>query len=288
MDHSISSRQNKPYSDEFWQYLRSIAKYPLLTAKEEEKLAVKAKAGDKAAFDRLVNSNLRLSVKFAKKYSFSGIDIFDLVQSGNVGLVKAARRYDPASGCRFSTYAFSWIRNEVMHYLSEMQYPFSLCPAVYGELWKIMRAAENDLGKSVDELTTDDIKTLSELTGISLKKVTGVLNNCAQFYSINAEIGEDESMQTSEVIADTNGITPEEAATQNDFIEKIQFAMQFLPPVEAEILRERFGLNDGVPKTLQELGDKMGRSKECIRLKQERGLTKLKKEVNRNEKQYYI
>lgn len=288
MNYSVSSQQNKPYSEEFWQYLKSIAKYPILTAEEEKELAVRARAGDKAAFDRLVNGNLRLSVKFAKKYHLSGIDIFDLVQSGNVGIIKAAKRYDPSSGCRFSTYAFVWIKNEVMRFLASMQYPFSLTQVAYGELWKVIRAAEETIGKPIDKLTNEDVGKISEITGLSAEKIFGALNVFSQFYSIDAEVGDDESMQAEEVIADMNGIAPEEAASSSDFIEKMKSAISQLQPAYQEVINERFGLTDGVPKTLRELGDKIGRSKECVRIKQERALKIIKKEVNKNGKHYYI
>lgn len=240
MNYSGSSRQNKPYSDEFTQYLRSISKYPLLTAEEEKELAVRSKTGDKAAFDKLVNSNLRLVVSLFRRYRLTSVDPLDLVQAGNVGLIEAAKHFNPSVGCRFSTYAFPWIKKELLQYLSEMQYSVRVPRAVFYEISSIKSAAENDIGKPVTELSIQDIEKISELTDISVKKIISAIRICIPFCSLFEETSEDDSRTIEETIVDVNAFTPEEAAMHGDLREKLEGAMSCLTTAEADVIRERY------------------------------------------------
>lgn len=161
--------KNQITDSEYRSYLNKISRFPLLTAEEEAELAHKIKDGDKSALDKLVNCNLRLSVSVAKKYYYAGADLFDLIQQGNIGLIRAAKNYDPSLGYRFSTFATSYIRGECFNYIAAMKYPISISNHKLTEFHKIKKVAENDLNKDISDLTNTDISRIARITKMSYK-----------------------------------------------------------------------------------------------------------------------
>lgn len=272
---------NPDWNDiEYYQYLSKISEFPLLTPEEEKELAVKAKNGDKKAFDKLVNCNLRLSAAFAKKYCFSGMDVFDLIQSGNVGLIKAAQRYDPEMGYKFSTYAYSWIKRECLQFLAEMKHQISLNPNVFAEMHKLKQAIDDLNISGFVEVTAKDVEEISKATGISLDRTVKIINVGSPCLSIEENL-EDNKNSFEEMIKDNTLESMEDVFIAGESSQNLLDTLSVLTEKEAEIIKRRFGLM-GYPKmTLQEVGKEMNLSREGIRIKEVSALKKLRKEIER-------
>lgn len=275
-------------SDEYARYLSEIAKFPILTAQEERELAVEAKNGSRDAFEKLINSSLRLSAFVAKKYYYSCVDMFDLVQSGNIGLVEAAKRYDPNLGFRFSTYAVPYIKKECIRFIAEMRYPVSLRTDVCDDFQKIRSIAENSFGKDVTDLKNAEIRKISEICNIRENRVGCIIRACVPGYSLDIEVGEGEDMQIFETIPDENERTPEEELFHSEAIKEVRKAVLSLPLKKREVINERFGLDGNPSKTLREIGDRTGCSREAIRMMEVNAIKLLRKEVNNHEKYNYL
>ena len=255
-------------------YLREIRETPLLTADEEKELATRYAAGDRAARDRIIEANLRLVVNIAKRYSNHAIPLIDLIEEGNLGLIKAVERFRPEKGFRFSTYASWWIRQAVERALVNQGRTVRLPVHVAGELSKMLRVAR-DLGQQLDrEPTAREIATALD------KPVAYVLHlqelntkNC----SLEKPLGADGDYQLLDTLADTTGETPSSRLDSEAVTEQIALWIASLSEHEREILILRFGLDDGEPQTLDAIGRRFGVTRERIRQIESRSLAKLRK-----------
>lgn len=261
-------RRQTDNDNEIYQYLAMISQYPLLTPEEECELATKAKNGDKKAFDRFVNCNLRLVTSIAKKYCFSGMDIHDVIQAGNVGLIEAAKRFDPTKGNKFSTYAIPWIRKECIEYAAEMKYPVSLSVKVFHEVRDIKDITDNVLENNLSDLTREEMNEISRLTGIPVERAAKIIHACSVPLSIDANLNEDNENPLESIITDPSEPSAEEIWTSREMCEILGDALSQLNDADAELIKMRFGLYGYDPMTLDEIGKTMNISRERVRQKE--------------------
>ena len=246
-------------------YLQEIGSIPLLTAEEEVILAKRIKAGDKKAAQLLTLANLRLVVSVAKKYARSGLDFLDLIQEGNIGLMKAVEKFDYSRGFKFSTYATWWIRQSITRAIADQGRTVRLPVHMY-ETINRMRKVKNELTTKLGRPPTN--KELAEALGMTPEKIE-YINKISQ-YSVSltadkTEAHDDEAVSLSEIVSDVNQEGPDEIATQEILKHDVMQLLKELPDRERRVLELRFGLVDGVVRTLEEVGREFGVTRERIR-----------------------
>ena len=255
-------------------YLREIGKIPLLTSEEEVDLAKKILAGDKQAKKRLAEANMRLVVSIAKKYIGRGLDLLDLIQEGNTGLLRAVVKFDHTKGFKFSTYATWWIRQAITRAIADQARTIRIPVHMVETINKLIRTQRRLLQELGREPLPDEIAL--EM-GIEVEKVNYILKIKEDTVSIEAPVGEEEDSRLADFIEDRDSVTPDEAATYQLLKENISDVLQLLTPREQKILRMRFGLDDGRAHTLEETGQEFGVTRERIRQIESKALQKLKK-----------
>lgn len=263
-------------------YLQQIGKIPLLTAEQELEVAKKIKeSNDEHAKEVLVNANLRLVVSIAKKYIGRGLSFLDLIQEGNMGLMKAAEKFDYAKGYKFSTYATWWIQQSITRAIADKSRIIRLPVHMIETLSKIKKV-------TVD-LTTETGKAPSKeeiayRVGISVSKLTSLIKAAQSTISIETPAtAKDESSKLGDFIVDESTISPDTRVSQENLFEDIQKMLNQLSPKERDVLIMRYGLNDdGNRKTLEEIGSRYGVSRERIRQIENRAISKLKKLCKNN------
>jgi RNA polymerase primary sigma factor len=255
-------------------YLREIGKIPLITQAEEVDLAKKILLGDKQAKKRLAEANMRLVVSIAKKYIGRGLDLLDLIQEGNTGLLRAVVKFDHTKGFKFSTYATWWIRQAITRAIADQARTIRIPVHMVETINKLIRTQRRLLQELGREPLPEEIGL--EM-GIETEKVNYILKIKEDTVSIEAPVGEEEDSRLADFIEDKDSITPEEAATYQLLKENIADVLQLLTPREQRILRMRFGLDDGRAHTLEETGQEFGVTRERIRQIESKALQKLKK-----------
>lgn len=255
-------------------YLREIGKIPLLTSEEEIDLAKKIAAGDKSAKKRLAEANMRLVVSIAKKYIGRGLDLLDLIQEGNTGLLRAVVKFDHTKGFKFSTYATWWIRQAITRAIADQARTIRIPVHMVETINKLIRTQRRLLQELGREPLPDEI---AQEMGIEVEKVNYILKIKEDTVSIEAPVGEEEDSRLADFIEDRDSVTPDEAATYQLLKENISDVLQLLTPREQKILRMRFGLDDGRAHTLEETGQEFGVTRERIRQIESKALQKLKK-----------
>ncbi len=257
-------------------YLQEIGSIPLLTAEEEVILAKRIKAGDKKAAQLLTLANLRLVVSVAKKYARSGLDFLDLIQEGNIGLMKAVEKFDYRRGFKFSTYATWWIRQSITRAIADQGRTVRLPVHMY-ETINRMRKVKNELTTKLGRPPTN--KELAEALGMTPEKIE-YINKISQ-YSVSltadkTEAHDDEAVSLSEIVSDVNQEGPDEIATQEILKHDVMQLLKELPDRERRVLELRFGLVDGVVRTLEEVGREFGVTRERIRQIEAKALARLR------------
>ncbi len=263
-------------------YLREIGQVPLLTVQEEIDLAARIKKGDKKAREHMIKANLRLVVKIAHDYEGFGLPLLDLISEGNIGLMKAVERFDPAKGGKLSTYGSWWIKQSIKRALANQSKTIRLPVHLVDKISKMRRMAmklQEELGRE----PTDE--ELGEEMGMSASRVAQMRTAAIRPASLDAPIGDDDSNNFSEVVQDENADTPYEQLEDKTVTSMLQEMVKTLDQREATILRYRFGLDGGPEKTLEEVGQKFGVTRERVRQIQNIALNRLRKMIEKLEAQ---
>src|SRR3989454_1178421 len=261
-------------------YLREIGQVKLLTPQEEIELAARIKKGDKKAREQMIKANLRLVVKIARDYEGIGLPLPDLISEGNIGLMKAVERFDPAKGGKLSTYGSWWIKQSIKRALANQSKTIRLPVHLVDKISKMRRVAMK-LQEEFGREPTDE--ELGEELGISAARVGQMRTAAIRPASLDAPIGDDDSNNFSEVVQDENADTPYEHLEEKTVTKMLQEMVKTLDPREATILRARFGLDGGPQKTLEEVGQKFGVTRERVRQIQNIALKKLRKMIEKME-----
>ena len=261
-------------------YLREIGQVKLLTAQEEIDLAAKIKAGDKKAREQMIKANLRLVVKIARDYEGIGLPLLDLISEGNIGLMKAVERFDPAKGGKLSTYGSWWIKQSIKRALANQSKTIRLPVHLVDKISKMRRAAMK-LQEIYSREPTDE--ELAEELGMTAARVSLLRSAAIRPASLDAPIGDEESNNYSEVVQDENAFSPYEQLEEKTVTHMLREMVDTLEPRESMILRYRFGLDGGSEKTLEDVGVKFGVTRERVRQIQNIALRKLRRKIEKME-----
>ena len=254
-------------------YLKQIGKIDLLTEEEEYEYAVKAVNGSQWAREKLIEANLRLVVSVAKKYKGKGLSFADLIQEGNVGLIKAVDKFEPDRGWKFSTHATWWIRQAISRAIKDQCRTIRIPANQYTTIKKIQDAKET-LYKELNRQPT--LEEIANFCNLSVKLVQELLDYFQEILSLDKKVGEDNDDTLGVLIEDPNSDNIMDGIIQEQLQDAIDVALSTLSDKEAGVIRERFGLNGSTPKTLEEIGETYHRTKERIRQIENDGLRKLR------------
>ena len=257
-------------------YLKEIGHVPLLTAEEEVALAQRMEAGDEEARHRLEEANLRLVVSIAKRYVGRGMLFLDLIQEGNLGLLKAVEKFDYSKGYKFSTYATWWIRQAITRAIADQARTIRIPVHMVETINKYIRVSRQLLQELGRDPTPEEV---ARRMGLSVARVREIMKISQEPVSLETPIGEEEDTHLSDFIEDEAAPDPADAASMLLLKEQISEVLTTLAPREAEVLRLRFGLVDGRSRTLEEVGQNFGVTRERIRQIEAKALRKLRHPV---------
>ncbi|NLC66109.1 MAG: RNA polymerase sigma factor RpoD [Clostridium sp.] len=254
-------------------YLKEIGRVDLLTAEEEVVLAKRIEAGDEVAFMELAEANLRLVVSIAKRYVGRGMLFLDLIQEGNLGLMKAVEKFDYTKGFKFSTYATWWIRQAITRAIADqartIRIPVHMVETI-NKLIRIERQLLQELGRSPKP------EEIGEIMEIPAEKVREIMKIAQEPVSLETPIGEEEDSHLGDFIPDSDALAPEDAAAFTMLKNQLNEVLDTLTPREEKVLKLRFGLDDGRPRTLEEVGKEFNVTRERIRQIEAKALRKLR------------
>ena len=273
IDLEATISKNIAVDDPVCMYLKEIGKVPLLTAQEEIDLAKRMEAGDEYAKQKLCEANLRLVVSIAKKYVGRGMLFLDLIQEGNLGLIKAVDKFDWTKGYKFSTYATWWIRQAITRSIADQARTIRIPVHMVETINKLIRVSRQLLQEEGREPTPDEI---AEEMGISVEKVREILKIAQEPVSLETPIGEEEDSHLGDFIPDDDAPAPAEAAAFSMLKEQLVDVLGTLTEREQKVLKLRFGLEDGRARTLEEVGKKFDVTRERIRQIEAKALRKLR------------
>lgn len=281
MAHERQERYPYDGNTAFNLYLREVGQTKLLTPQEEVELARRIKKGDKKAREQMIKANLRLVVKIAREYEDYGMPLLDLINEGNMGLMKAVERFDPAKGAKLSTYSSWWIKQAIKRALANQSKTIRLPVHVVDKLFHMRHAAVR-LQEVLGREPTDE--ELGHELGLTAAKVAQLRTAAIRPASLEAPLGDDEdSSRIADVVKDEGADTPYEQLEEKTNTDMLRELVATLDSREAEILRYRFGLDGDPEKTLEEVGVKFGVTRERIRQIQNIALKKLRKQIEKLE-----
>jgi RNA polymerase primary sigma factor len=269
----ISVPEGISIDDPVRMYLKEIGKVPLLTAEEEIELAHKMENGDIEAKRRLAEANLRLVVSIAKRYVGRGMQFLDLIQEGNLGLIKAVEKFDYRRGFKFSTYATWWIRQAITRAIADQARTIRIPVHMVETINKLIRVSRQLLQELGREPQPDEI---AKEIGMSVEKVREIMKISQEPVSLETPIGEEEDSHLGDFIPDDDAPAPAEAAAFTLLKEQLIDVLDTLTPREEKVLRLRFGLDDGRARTLEEVGKEFNVTRERIRQIEAKALRKLR------------
>ena len=270
------ARQSKKYRDEDRSldlYLKEIGETPLITATEEVTLAKLIRAGDQGALEKLTKANLRFVVSVAKQYQNQGLSLADLINEGNIGLIKAAKRFDETRGFKFISYAVWWIRQAILQALAEqsriVRLPLNRVGTLH-KIGKVSAALEQELGR---DPSADEIATQLSLTEGEVSDTLKISNS---HLSLDAPFSTSEDNSLIDVLEDDNQPSPDEELLRDSLRSEIEKALDTLTPREAEVINLYFGLNHEKALTLEEIGARFNLTRERVRQIKEKAIRRLR------------
>jgi RNA polymerase primary sigma factor len=278
----VPSRERSSYDGDtaIKLYLREIGQVKLLTPQQEIELAARIKKGDKKAREQMIKANLRLVVKIAHDYEGLGLPLLDLINEGNIGLMKAVERFDPAKGGKLSTYGAWWIKQSIKRALANQSKTIRLPVHLVDKISK-MRRTSMKLQETFGREPTDE--ELADELGMTASRVAQLRTAAIRPASLDAPIGDEDSNSFSEVVQDENADTPYEQLEDKTVTNMLREMVKHLDTREATILQFRFGLDGGNERTLEEVGQKFGVTRERVRQIQNIALAKLRKMIEKLE-----
>ncbi len=272
-DINVDTLEGVSIDDPVRMYLREIGKIPLLTYEQELDLAKKILDGNEAAKQKLAESNLRLVVSIAKKYVGRGMQFLDLIQEGNMGLIKAVEKFDYTKGYKFSTYATWWIRQAITRAIADQARTIRIPVHMVETINKLIRTSRHLLQQNGREPSPEEIAKEME---VSVEKVLEIQKIAQDPVSLETPIGEEDDSHLGDFIQDDDSPSPQESASYTMLREQLDEVMSTLTPREAKVLRLRFGLDDGKARTLEEVGKEFKVTRERIRQIEAKALRKLR------------
>lgn len=269
-------------------YLREIGKTPLLTQEEESELAERIVAGDKKAKDKMAEANMRLVVSIAKRYGGRGLDLLDLIQEGNTGLLRAVEKFDPSKGFKFSTYATWWIRQAITRAIADQARTIRIPVHMVETINKVLRTTRRLTQELNREPTNEEI---AEAMGMEVDKIEYVMRIKQDIASLDASVGrdgDDEESVLGDFVEDSERDSPEDATANQILKEQIAEILTTLSEREQKIIKLRFGIGGGRPHTLEEVGNEFSVTRERIRQIEAKALAKLRKHKETKKLHEYL
>jgi RNA polymerase primary sigma factor len=255
-------------------YIREIAKFKPLSGEDERALGRRIQGGDQEALKRLVEANLRFVVSYTKRYRGLGLSYLDLIHEGSLGLMEAAKRFDPERNVKFISYAVWWVRQAIFHALSEHSRVFRLPQKLSGQVSKVESARDRLAAELERPPTTEE---LAQKTDLSEEQVEALLMASGDDVSLSAAVGDEGSMELGDTLEQESIPSAELEMIRTSFEERIQAMVGDLEEKEREVIRMRFGLDGEEPRTLQEIGEALGLSRERIRQIESKAKEKLRR-----------
>ena len=262
-----------PLTDPVRMYLKEIGRVPLLTPEEEQRLARRVAAGDEAARQKMIEANLRLVVAVAKRYAGRGMLLLDLIQEGNMGLLKAVEKFDYTKGYKFSTYATWWIRQSITRAIADQARTIRIPVHMVELINRVIRTSHSMVQELGREPTPEEV---AQRLRLSPEKVEEILKIAQDPVSLETPVGEEDDSHLGDFIQDNEASEPLEATATNLLREQLEKAMASLTPREEKVLRLRFGFEDGKPHTLEEVGKKFNVTRERVRQIESKALRRLR------------
>ena len=261
-------------------YLREIGKVPLLTQEQEQELAKRIAQGDQEAAKEMTEANLRLVVSIAKRYVGRGMQLLDLIQEGNLGLLKAVEKYDFTKGFKFSTYATWWVRQAITRALADqartIRIPVHMVETM-NKLTQCSRKLQQELGRE------PTVEELSKAMHMTPERINEIRQMCMEPVSLESPVGEEDDSHLGDFIEDNTGSQPADAVSQAMLRQQLMEILDTLSEREAKVLRLRYGLDDGRPRTLEEVGKEFNVTRERVRQIEAKALRKIRN-PNRSNK----
>lgn len=283
MARDVSGYRDTVSSDSLQAYVQKIAKIPLLSREEEVELATRVQAGDEAALEKLIVSNLRYVVSVARRYLGYGLALADLINEGNLGLIQAARRFDPARGVKFITYAVWWIRQAITHALAQHGGVVALPVRQLDKLRKVLEAYRRHVQQTGGEPNSDELAAELDLPASEVETILHVYRHL----SLDAPIAEEGETSFLDTLRSETLPSGEEAYIHSTLSREIQDLLGQLPERDQQVLRLRFGLDDD-PKTLEEIGEMLGVTRERVRQIEKRAKDQLRVKARMRALQEYL
>lgn len=259
-------------------YLKDLRKLPVITMEEERVYARRIAQGDTVARRKMIEANLRLVVKIARKYMHQGISHLDLIEEGNIGLIRAVEKFDASRNCRFSTYATWWIRQSIERGIANFSRTIRLPIHVSGRIYRISKIISSFIEKNGREPSPEEI---SEETGLPLDFVTNLFSIVVKTYSLETIIDEDGKLTLEEVLANTTVEEPLSAFEQTRRVEEVASWLDILGTDEKRVIILRYGLDGEEPQTLESIGKIFGVTRERIRQIEQKSINKLRRILKR-------
>ena len=269
-----TARTSYPTDDNVALFMRQIREYPLLTAEEEKELAVRCAAGDEDAIRKMVSSNLRLVVSIAKEYAGRGVPLLDLIQEGSIGLLAATKKFDPTLDFRFSTYATKWIRQGVTRCLINHKEMIRVPLHTSDKIRKVIQARAALLQENEAEPSIGEIAKRAEMTE---ERVRQLLQLNPEVCSLDSPVGANADGTLGEMLSDGEESSPYEELVRKELSEKVDSLLACLTERQQRILRLHFGMEDGACRSLEQIGQELGISKERVRQIEQQAMDRLRK-----------